>query len=49
MNMLWLLLGAIINPNFFLVYTSSVVTLITFIFSKKNHFEKIYREGKETV
>lgn len=32
---LWLLLGAIINPNFFLVYTTSVITLITFVTTKK--------------
>lgn len=35
MNMMWLLLGAIINPNFFLVYATSVATLITFVVSKK--------------
>lgn len=49
MNMLWLLLGAIINPNFFLVYTSSAVTLITFIVTKKKHFDKLSKGGKDMV
>ena len=34
LNAMWLLLGAIINPNYFLVYTSAVGTLVTFIVGK---------------
>lgn len=49
MNMLWLLLGAIINPNFFLVYTTSVVTLITFVSSKKIVFNDIYNGGTDII
>lgn len=35
-NILWILLGAIINPSFFLVYTTAVLTLLTFITTKKS-------------
>lgn len=49
MNMLWLLLGAIINPNFFLVYTTSVLTLITFVTSKKKAFDDIYNGGTDMI
>ena len=32
--MVWLLLGAIINPNNFLVYAASVMTLLTIVTEK---------------
>lgn len=47
--MLWLLLGAIINPNFFLVYATSVLTLITFVTSKKKSFDEIYKGGLDIL
>ena len=46
---MWLLLGAIINPNFFLVYATSVVTLITFVTSKKKSFDEIYKGGLDMI
>lgn len=49
MVMMWLLLGAIINPNFFLVYASSVATLITFVTSKKKSFDEIYKGGLDMI
>lgn len=49
MNLMWLLLGAIINPNFFLVYATSVVTLVTFVTSKKKAFNEIYKGGLDMI
>lgn len=47
--LIWLLLGAIIDPNVFLVYTSSAGTLITFVTAKFNSFIEIAKEGFEKV
>lgn len=49
MNLFWLILGAIINPNFFLVYATSVVTLVTFVTSKKKAFDDLYNGGIDMV
>lgn len=49
LNLLWLLLGAIINPNYFLVYTTSVLTFLTFVTAKKAQFDKIYVGGVEVI
>ena len=45
MVLLWLMIGAIINPNNFLIYASSVVTLVTFISSKYSEVKKIYKNS----
>jgi len=34
MIFLWVLLGSIIDPNVFLVYTSSALTFVAFLFSQ---------------
>jgi hypothetical protein len=47
--MVWLLLGAIINPNNFLVYATSVATLITIVKSKIAEIESLYREALNKV
>lgn len=49
MTLLWLLLGAIINPNFFLIYTSSAATLITFITSKYSSLLDIFESGMDMI
>lgn len=49
MILMWLLLGAIINPNYYLVYSSSVVTLVTFTVAKYNEFNNIVKQGLENV
>lgn len=49
MNLLWLVLGAIINPNYFLIYATSVATLITFVTSKKKEFDDIHEGGLEKI
>ena len=47
--LVWLLLGAIIDPNVFLVYTTSVSTLITFVTAKFKSLENMAKEGFENV
>jgi len=43
--MIWLLLGAIIDPNVFLVYTSSVSVLFTFISQQLAQAESVAKEA----
>ena len=51
--LIWLLLGAIINPNNYLVYATAMGTLITVSMSKYSEikllFEKGFTEVKEIV
>lgn len=49
MNLMWLLLGAIINPNYFLIYATSVATLITFVTTKKRQFNELHEGGLEKI
>lgn len=49
MNLLWLILGAIINPNYFLVYTTSVLTLVTFVTAKKKQFDDLHEGGIDMI
>ena len=41
MNLFWLLLGAIINPNQYLLYATSVCTLLTFVSAKRKQINNI--------
>jgi hypothetical protein len=43
--LMWLLLGAIINPNNFLVYASASLTLLTFVSTKYAAFKKLSDDG----
>ncbi len=44
-----MLLGAIIDPDIYLVYTTSVATLVTFVTTKYRAFNKITAEGYEVI
>ena len=41
----WLILGAIINPNNFLVYATSALTFLIFIRTKYDYFQQISQTG----
>lgn len=45
----WLLLGAIINPNNFLVYSTAALTFLTFLSSKYQAFQKISDDGFKMI
>lgn len=45
----WLLLGAIINPNNFLVYSTAALTFLTFVSSKYSAFKKISDDGFKVI
>ncbi|KAM3145751.1 hypothetical protein pb186bvf_002046 [Paramecium bursaria] len=45
----WVILGAIINPNNFLVYASSAATIIATITDQYNTLVQIYESGKSQV
>ncbi len=45
----WLILGAIINPDNFLVYASASLTFVTFIVSKYTFFKEIFRDGTKAI
>ena len=45
----WLLLGAIINPNNFLVYSTAALTFLTFLSSKYQAFQKISEDGFKMI
>ena len=47
--LMWLLLGAIINPNNFLVYASASLTFLTFISTKYLAFKKLSDDGFKSV
>ena len=47
--LIWLLLGAIINPNNFLVYAAAVATLITVASAKLHEIEKFAQKGFNEV
>ncbi len=47
--LIWLLLGAIINPNNFLVYASASLTLLTFVSSKYHAFKALSEDGFRAV
>lgn len=38
----WLLLGAIINPNNYLVYSSAAVTLVSTLAAEMNSIKELY-------
>jgi len=46
---IWLLLGAIINPNSFLVYATAVATLITVATAKLQEIDKFAHKGYDEV
>ncbi|CAD8067964.1 unnamed protein product [Paramecium primaurelia] len=41
----WLLLGAIINPNFYLVYSSSALSLVAFIAAQISQIKSTYEQA----
>ena len=47
--MIWLLLGAIINPDRFLVYASGVATIITVASAKSTMVLSLFNSGKKKV
>ena len=47
--LIWLLLGAIINPNNFLVYATAVATLITVAAAKIKEINKFAHKGFNEV
>ena len=47
--LVWLLLGAIINPNSFLPFTSAAITLIAFVRTKYKKFKEISERGTELI
>jgi len=47
--LVWLLLGAIINPNAFLPFTSAAVTFITFVRTKYTQFRDLSKNGTKAV
>lgn len=42
---IWLMLGAIINPNAFLPYATSAATFVTLISKKYREFQDVYQNG----
>lgn len=47
--MIWLIIGAIINPDKFLVYASGVVTIITVAVTKSTSVMNIIDSGKKVI
>lgn len=47
--LVWLLLGAIINPNAFLPFTSAAVTLVTFCKTKYTEFKNLSKDGTKKI
>lgn len=47
--LVWLLLGAIVNPTAFLPYATAAATFVTVISSKAAQFKEIATDGFETV
>ena len=46
---IWLILGAIINPNTFLVYATSAITFIAFTIAKYQSYKTFALEGYKKV
>ena len=46
---IWLILGAIINPNTFLVYATSAITFVTFVVAKYQEYKTLAEEGFKKV
>ena len=46
---IWLILGAIINPNNFLVYATTSLTFVTFVVTKYNQFKNLSKNGFKIV
>lgn len=46
---IWLILGAIINPNTFLVYATSAITFITFTIAKYQEYKTFASDGYKKV
>ena len=47
--MIWIVLGAIINPNAFLPYATAIVSWVTACLDKYYHFDKLIKEGLASV
>lgn len=47
--LVWFILGAIINPNIYLMYATSAITLITFVLSKAKLLFDLAKAGKDTI
>ena len=47
--LIWLLLGAFINPNAFLPFASAAVTFVAFVVTKYKSFKEISVQGKAAV
>jgi len=49
MILVWAILGAILNPNLYLYYGTSAITLVTFVANKVNEFRQLYLNGIEEL
>ena len=49
MFLMWLLLGAFINPNAFLPCATAAATFGTFVITKYKTFQDVYSKGKESI
>lgn len=47
--LVWLLLGAIVNPTAFLPYATAAATFVTVVSAKAAQFQEIASEGFTTV
>ncbi len=46
---IWFILGAVLNPNAYLVYATAAGTFLTFVTTKVKELSKAYRKGKSTI
>ena len=49
MVIIWTLLGAIINPNYFLPYATAALTFLSFVATKFKSFEDKIKSGKAAI